>query len=531
MAAAPGARLMARPSLRWVLRRLVRSGLLTAGSAAAFAGTALVGGVNLASLLRYAARRRGDALALVDEHERVTFAELARQADRMAAALRDTHAIGRGDVVGIVGRNGADLARAIFAAARLGARVTLLNPDMSRPQLLDLVESHRMRLVIAAAFPEEALHGSPCPVIAADRLLRGSAPTYRRLGRVAGGELVVLTGGTTGRPKAARRKPSPRNFLLLFAHLVAALELDRHPSAYVAVPLFHGYGIAAFLIAVALGRTVYMAERFDAGAACALTDEQRIPVLVVVPSMLQRILDQPASLSSIRCVISGGAALPPTLAVRTRERLGDIFFNLYGTGEAGVAVFATPADLAEAPDTIGREIWGVTVTIRGARDEDLPQGGVGRICVQSRAAVAPGEWIETGDLGYRDAGGRLFVRGRVDDMIVSGGENVSPAELEAVLLTHPGVGEAAAVGVSDADFGQRLVAFAVPSAGGSLCPDALTAWLTGRVARYQRPREIRIAPALPLTAVGKIDRRALAALCDAPAQTKTPAGEGGGSGF
>jgi acyl-CoA synthetase (AMP-forming)/AMP-acid ligase II len=473
-----------------------------------FAATAAGNGANLGSLLRFAARRYGSAVALVDEAGPVTFAVLADQSERMAAALRDGHGIRKGDTVGILCRNGAGLVRGVFAAARLGARVTLLNPEMARPQLAALVERHRIKLVIVEAETEALVEG--CPEIGADALLDAAPAAYRRLARVAGGELVVLTGGTTGAPKAAARKPAPLAFVRLFLHLVAALGLDRYPSAFVGVPLFHGYGIAAFLVALTLGRTVHLTRRFEAASAAALIERERIEAAVVVPSMLRRMLAQKAELGSLKCVISGGAALAAPLAVETRERLGDVLFNLYGTSEGGVAVFATPADLAEAPDTIGREIWGVRVTIRDGEDRPVPDGQTGRICVESSAAVSQSGWIETGDLGLRDAAGRLFVRGRVDDMIVSGGENVSPWEVETVLMTHPEVKEAAAVGVPDADFGQRLVAYVVPREGSGLTAEGLSAWLSERVARYQRPRAIEIRGDLPLTAIGKIDKKALA---------------------
>lgn len=499
-----------RPSRRWILRRLIASGLLTPSALATFTATAAGSGVNLASLLRFAARRDPEGIALVESGRAFTFGELADQCELMAAALRDAHGIKRGDVVGILGRNGVDLVRAVFAAARLGARVTLLNPEMSRPQLAALIERHRIRLVVAAGDSEALVEGASCPVLDSAELLETAPTSWRRLGRIGGGELVVLTGGTTGPPKAAARKPSVLAFLRLFLHLVAALELDRYPSAFVAVPLFHGFGIAAFLVALALGRTVHLMPRFDAEAGCALIDRERIEAVVVVPSMLQRMLALPAALSSLRCVISGGAALPPPVAVETRRRLGDVLFNLYGTSEGGVAVFAAPADLAEAPDTIGREIWGVRVAVRDQSGASVPDGETGRLCVESSAAVSSGCWIETGDVGFRDGAGRLFVRGRVDDMIVSGGENVSPWEIETVLLTHEEISEAAAVGVADPDFGQRLVAFVVPRPGSAITEETLSDWLAERVARYQRPRSIVIRSELPLTAVGKVDKRALA---------------------
>jgi acyl-CoA synthetase (AMP-forming)/AMP-acid ligase II len=505
-------------SRRWIIGRLVASGLLTPAALAAFAGAAARGGVNLGSLLRFAARRYRHKPALVAAGETLSFAELAGQCDRMAAALRNTHGLRRGDIVGILCRNGAGLVRAAFAAARLGARVTLLNPDMAKPQLADLLVRHRIRLVIAEAGTASLLEG---PMLLAEDLLAAAPVTYRRLARVNGGELVVLTGGTTGAPKAAARKPSPLAFLRLFLHLVAALELDRCRSAYVGVPLFHGYGIAAFLVALTLGRTVHLAPRFDAAAASRLIDTEKIEAAVVVPSMLRRMLAEPAALASLRCVVSGGAALPPSLAAETRARLGDILFNLYGTSEGGVAVFAAPSDLAEAPDTIGREIWGVRVTVRGADDAPVPDGAFGRFCVESSAAVTRRSWIETGDVGFRcPSTGRLFVRGRADDMIVSGGENVSPWEVETVLARHPQVREAAAVGVPDPDFGQRLVAFVEPRGGATLDAAALSTWLAERVARYQRPRAIHILPDLPLTPIGKIDKRALAAAIRHPQESK-----------
>ena len=189
-----------------------------------------------------------------------------------------------------------------------------------------------------------------------------------------------------------------------------------------------------------------------------------------------------------------------------------MLFNLYGTSEAGVSIFATPSDLAANPATIGREIWGVTATIRGEGDAILPAGHPGRLCIQSSAAAASkGKWVETGDVASRDAEGRLFLHGRIDEMIVSGGENVSPWEVETVLMRHPEVDEAAAVGVPDVDFGQRLIAFVAPSEGSNLTPEALGAWLAGEVARYQRPRAILFRPELPLTPVGKINKRALRA--------------------
>ena len=498
-----------RPSHRWILGRITRCGLLTPRSLALFAAAAISNGGNLGALLRFCARRDPDGTALVNGNERLSFAELAQQCDRMAAALRDVYHVRRGAVIGVLGRNGGDLVRAILASTRLGARVYLLNPEMSRSQLAALVEQHGIRLVLATSSCGTTLKESTCQAIDAARLLANAPATYRRLGRVNGGELVMLTGGTTGPPKAAVRRPDLGSFLRLFLHLVATLRLDRCRTTFIAVPLFHGYGLASFLVALALGRAMYLMPRFDAAAASALIEQERIEALIVVPSMLQRIFAEARDLSCLRCIVSGGAALPPALAAETQRRHGDVLFNLYGTSEAGVAVCATPEDLAAAPGTIGRELWGVQVLIRSAAGEEVGDGQLGRIGIASHAAVAAGTVIETGDLGYRDRQGRLFVQGRLDDMIVSGGENVSPWELETVLCGHSDVCQAVAVGVPDPDFGQRLAAFVVARPESDVTPGALGEWLKERLARYQRPRSITLVEELPLTAIGKIDRNAL----------------------
>lgn len=196
--------------------------------------------------------------------------------------------------------------------------------------------------------------------------------------------------------------------------------------------------------------------------------------------------------------------------MKTRERLGEVLFNLFGSSEAGVSIFATPADLAAAPATVGREIWGVRADILVDDGRPVERGRVGRLVIRNRAAISR-RGIETGDLASRDAEGRLFIHGRADDMVISGGEKVHPWEVETVLMQHPEVAEAAVVGAPDAEFGQRLVAFVAPATGAVLASDRLDAWLADRLARYQRPRDIVVLDALPVTPVGKLDKRALRA--------------------
>ncbi len=497
------------PSRVWILGRVLRSGLLRPRALFALAAAVLRSGANLVALLRFGAAGNPGAM-LVDERERIGFGRLADDAERLAALLRREHGVSGGQAVAIVGGNSVMLVRCLFAVSRLGGRAILLNPHLPVEQIDLLLRRHDVDVVLTPRREENLPSWSGRIVCDPAILPNGSPAKPARLPRGGAGEIVVLTGGTTGLPKAARRPARPPGVLRLFLHLLAELRLEQRRSVHIAVPLFHGFGLVALVIAVALGRPIHLRARFDGAEAAALVGDEGVDTLVVVPTSLRRLLRSPAGLLPLRCVVTGGAPLPPALTGEVRDRLGEVLFNLYGTSEAGLSVIATPRDLAKAPATIGRPAWGVEVRITDGSGRPTASGDVGELLVRNRASIAPGSWIATGDRASRDAAGRLFLHGRTDDTIVSGGENVSPWEVEAVLLTHPQVAEAIAVGVPDAEYGQRLIAFAVPHAGAAVEAGELLAWLKPRVARHQLPRSLTVREALPLTAIGKVDRRALA---------------------
>lgn len=495
------------PSRRWILGRVLRSGLLRPRALFALAAAMRGSGTSLVALTRFGGAQAG--AMLIDEDERVALRDLADQADRLAMVLQQEHGIQRGQPVGILGANSVALVRCLLAASRLGARTILLNQHLPADRIGRLLDRHAVAFVLAPGGATDVPLPGGCTVCDPTDLLRLPLRVGTQLRRRGSGEIVVLTGGTTGLPKAANRAASPPGVTRLFLHLIAALPLERSRSVHVAVPLFHGFGLSALLIAMTLGRTIHLRQRFDAAEAAALIVSEGIDTIVVVPTMLQRLLNVTAGELPLRCVVTGGAPLASTLANATRDRFGEILFNLYGTSEAGLSALATPRDLASVPNTIGRPVWGAEIAVRGADGAPIASGEVGELHVRNRASIAPRDWIATGDRASRDRGGRMFLHGRVDDMIVSGGENVAPLDVESVLLTHPDVADAVAVGVADAEYGQRLLAFVVPCADRMLDADDVLAWLTPRVARHQRPRRLVIRAALPLTAIGKVDRRAL----------------------
>lgn len=502
--------------------KLFKIGLLTPLGFVRFVSALAGEGTNLMALLRFAARKYPNRIAVVDELETVSYEDLYRQSLNLAGHLQSDFQLRAGSKTAFLCRSHANLIRAVCAAARIGARVYLLNPEMTAEQFAALAAKNEFDFLfydlavehlIAADKKNDWKKKSLIADDAENVSVANLSKRENRIGirRAFSGEIVVLTGGTTGTPKAARRRTSVLNFLHPFFALLTELNLDQYQTVYIATPAYHGFGIAAIIIGMILGETMFLLPRFDAEKACALIEQNQIEVVTVVPLMLQRMLHHDANaLASLQCVISGGAALNPALAEETLERLGDKLFNLYGTSEAGFSVIAAPEDLRRASDTIGKAIAGVNLKILDEKNRQAPTGTVGKICIKSAWSIKTDKnWIETGDLGFQDADGFLFLRGRDDEMIVSGGENVYPIELENILAKHPAVRQIAAVGIPDAEFGQRLKAFIVLSPGATVAEAEIRRWLETRVARFQMPAAIEFLDELPQTAVGKINKKVL----------------------
>lgn len=507
-----------------LLKKLIKINLLTPFGMWRLSSSLFGEGTNLMALLRFAAYQYKNQIAVTDEREAVSYEDLYWQSQRLAVNLQADFRLEAGNKTAFLCRSHAGFVRALCAAARTGARLFLLNPEMTAGQFAALAEKHQFDFLFYDAevahlinadenfdWKNNSLVTYDAENPSVESLSKKDNRTSTKIKRAFSGEIIVLTGGTTGTPKTARRKPSVFNFLNPFFALLSKLHLDRYKSVYIATPAYHGFGIAAIIIGMILGEKMFLLSHFDASKACALIEKNQIEVVTVVPLMLQRMLNlDPNALRSIECIISGGAALNPALVEDTLARLGDKLFNLYGTSEAGFSVIATPEDLRRSPDTIGRKIAGVNLVILDADDKPLPIGTVGKICIKSLWSVKNnGNWVETGDLGLQDESGYLFLRGRTDEMIVSGGENVYPVELENILAKHPAVNQIAVIGIPDREFGQRLKAFVVPEFGAKITETEIKNWLATRVARFQMPAAVEFLDKLPITAIGKINKKAL----------------------
>jgi acyl-CoA synthetase (AMP-forming)/AMP-acid ligase II len=438
----------------------------------------------------------------------------------LAVALHVNYGVGSRQKVAIVCRNHAAAIKAIFAVSRLGAHLFLLNPEMSADQLLALADRLRFDFVIydeplAHVFKNAGLSHKSLPAYhptdpSIDRLAATSSLNNGPLKKMGAGNIVVLTGGTTGQPKSASRKPSIFNYLPPFFAFLSQAHLDKYRSIYITTPICHGYGLAFLFIGIILGADIYVTNRFDAARACSLVASHKIQVMIVVPLILQRMLKlDPESLSSLQCIITGSAVLTPALAQETIEQLGPKLFNLYGSSEAGFCIIATPHTLSQKPGSIGKPIQGVQTKIVNGAGQEVGENVIGQLCIRSRWSSNRKSWIETGDLAYRDPDGDIFLCGRVDDMIISGGENVYPIELENILSQHPDIDSAAVFGIPDQEFGQRLKAVVIKKRDTALDQATLLDWLKPRVARYQMPAIIEFRDELPHTSVGKVDKKSL----------------------
>lgn len=502
-----------------LLGQLRRTGWLTSRGLYRLVESVVVTGTNPMALLRATAKLHGDRIAVVDDTDQVTYCELWQQAETTAKALSTTYGLHRGQRIAIACHDHIAAVKAVFAAARLGAHVYLLNPGMRHDQLRDLHGRQKFDFYVfdeplAEVFTETNLSQISIPAYhptgaSIDGLSKSVPLAHVRLKKSRGGNIVVLTGGTTGQPKAASRKPSVFAFLPPFCALLTQVELGKYRSVYVATPLFHGFGLASLFISVVLGVTIYVSRRFDARRACSLVAEHDVDVVTLVPLMLHRMLQTDSdAVSCLRCVISGGAVLSPALASSALERIGPKLFNMFGTSEAGFCIMASPQVLAHKPESIGKPVAGVRARISDKDGRELGDGVKGHLCIRSAWTTNRKSWIETGDLAYRDAGGDLFLCGRVDDMVVSGGENVYPIELENVLVQHASVESVAVIGIPDPEFGQRLKAV-VKLNDPAVDAVTLLEWLKSRVARHQMPAVIEVREELPYTPLGKVDKKAL----------------------
>ncbi len=489
-----------------------------------------------------AAQRCPDRPGLIDELGTLTWRQLDERINALAAALQKLPA-GQPRVVGIMCRNHRGFVEAVVATNRIGSDVVLLNTSFAGPALAEVVNREGVDAVIYDEEFTETLDRALADKPEATRIVAWTVPREREgppgqheltverlIGAHSGqqpertgrkGRMILLTSGTTGTPKGANQTGGNAGIGTLKA------ILDRTPwraeeTVVVVAPMFHAWGFSQLIFAASMACTVVTRRKFDPEATLDLIDRHRATGLAVVPVMFDRIMELPPevrkrySCKTLRFAAASGSRMRPDVVTAFMDEFGDVIYNNYNATEAGMIATATPADLRAAPDTAGRPAGGTEIRILDADFNELPTGEVGTIYVRNDTqfeGYTSGStkdfhagFMSSGDVGYLDEAGRLFVVGRDDEMIVSGGENVYPIEVEKTLAAHDDVAEAAVIGVDDEQYGQRLAAFVVLSPGAQATAETLKQHVRDNLANYKVPREIAILDELPRSSTGKILR-------------------------
>jgi fatty-acyl-CoA synthase len=495
----------------------------------AFERFGMLGGAICAGAIRH-----GDRLALIDERGELTYRELHERSNAIANAWRED-GLKAGEGVAVLVRNHRGFLEAVFAGAKCGARVILLNTSFAGPQIREVATREETDLLVYDDEFSKMLEGvepnrgryrawadEPGDDTLEALVERGDTKTPPK--PKEGPRVTILTSGTTGTPKGAPRS-EPKSLGLL-GGLLSKVPFRAREVTELAVPMFHALGFAQAMVGLGLGSTLVVRRKFDPEKTLDSMAQHKATALVVVPVMLSRMVDlgeekiKERDLSALKIIFISGSAVGADLAKKALKAFGPVIYNLYGSTEIAYATIATPEDLEAEPSTVGRVVRGSVVKLY---DEDgkheVKPGETGRIFVgnlsQFEGYTGGGSkdmvngLMASGDVGHFDQEGRLFIDGRDDEMIVSGGENVFPAEVEECLASHESVQEAAAIGVDDEKFGQRLKAFVVLNDGAKLSEDEIKAYVKDNLANYKVPREVVFIDELPRNQTGKVLKRDL----------------------
>ncbi|MGH3458183.1 AMP-binding protein [Aeromicrobium sp.] len=480
-----------------------------------------------------AATRSPHQTAIIDDLGEITWSEMRDQVNQLARGLQE-RGVEPGDSVALLARNHRYIVMSMIAIMQVGGRVLLLNTMASGSQLQELATREGAKFIIldeeflsvAEKVDDDQLilawtDAGDQRITTISDLIAGQSPKSMSKPEKRG-SVVIFTSGTTGLPKGAKREePDGLDPLVAF---FGAIPYRSNSTVVLAAPLFHSWGLINFGFGLSTVPTYVMRRRFRAEQVLQDIDEHKAEALVVVPLMMQRLVDADPDLvekfdvSSLRITAASGSALAGELATNYMDTFTDSVYNFYGATETGWVTIASPEDLRAAPGTAGRPPWHTTVRILKDGKEveagetgtiyvanDMPFGGY----TDGNTKEFADNLMSTGDLGHFDEDGRLFVSGRDDDMVISGGENVFPRELEDVLIGHDDIADVVVVGIDDKDWGQALAAYVVTKDGASLEHDDVVDYAKERVARFAVPRKTRFLDELPRNPTGKVMKREL----------------------
>jgi acyl-CoA synthetase (AMP-forming)/AMP-acid ligase II len=472
-------------------------------------------GVNLLAIIAYSAKRYPNRIALNDGNQTLTYSELYTESLQLSASFSQKYHITKNSKVAMICKNHKDSIKSMIALSRVGCKTTLINTELSDTQFEEIFQKQKFDLILC----EEGLINRISTISKTEYKLVSvqnvevTQQSKNKLKRQKSGPFTILTGGSSGKIKFANRESKASNFSNPFFALLDQLKLNNHQSFYIPVPIFHGYGLAAITICLLLSKEIHLSSKFHTEEAIKTISKNDIEVLVLVPTMIERILScDNESIKNLKVILSGGAPLNPQLVSKTQARFGDVLFNLFGTTESGFVILASPQDLKRYPNTIGKEIKGVAIQLLDNDSNEVDVGKSGELSLKTPWSMnnKKSNFIAIGDCGYRNSEGFLFLDGRKDDMVTSGGENVYPNVVEFKFKDHQQIKDASVIAIDDTEFGHVLSAF-IELKENEFKPtkDDLKMWIKTKVSKFEVPKRIEIVDAIPYTPTGKIDRKKL----------------------
>jgi acyl-CoA synthetase (AMP-forming)/AMP-acid ligase II len=479
----------------------------------------------IAELLRWRARRHPDLEAVWFEGKSQSYGELDAATSQLAAGLADRLGLVPGDRVAIIDKNSAAFLEMFFALDKAGLVAAPLSWRLTPHEIKQIVDDIKPKLIVTGAEFKAPAAATGVPTLTFDELPRGGVDPRRD----ADGAVCCqfCTSGTTGLPKGAML--TGWNVLNVGDCLALEMPEIREGGRHlVALPLFHIGGAGWALWAMQQGSTAIIVRETAPGPLLNAMVEQKVETALLAPTLMLFLTELPqartADFSALRHITYGTAPISPDLLRRCLEIFKCRFSQLYGLTETTGPFTSLPHEyhVGERLLSCGRPMFGGRARVVDTNDNDLPPYEVGEILYQGEnlmtgywarpdatAEALRGGWFHTGDAGYMDADGFIFLKDRIRDMIVSGGENVYPAEVEAVLMGHPEILECAVIGVPDQKWGETVKAVVVRRAGAGLTEAALIEWTRDKLAGYKRPRSVDLIDTLPRNAAGKLLKRTL----------------------
>ena len=462
-------------------------------------------GINLYSILDAQTRLQKSKIAFIIDHQNIQFVDLKQRTDQLIYEwLKPEFKQKLPQQIGLMMHQDLDSLATLFALSRLSKDVVIVNPNLVLHKLQSIIKQKQLFLIGNEddfnRLDTQKFLIIPSPLT--DQNLTIKFPTLIKLKPSFFNKISVCSSGSTGIPKIATRKSKPLQSLHLLDLMLRKLNFLHIKQVFVMTPICHAAGLTASLMAFSFSKTVILQQRFDAEKAQQLIEQHQIDCLNLVPTILYRLIERKALLKSVRYIITGSAPLSVQLVKDVIAHHPQLqLFNLYGSSETGINLFATPENLRLHPTSIGKAIQSVKIKITDAQGHILQQNQVGILWTKCAWSITPNQWIQCGDLALQDSEGFYYLKGRQDNMLICGGVNVYPIDLENIVYQHPAIQYVQAYAVQDEELGQCLAVDIIPTETIDL--NDLQHWIAAQTPRYLRPKHIHIIQQIETDSIGK----------------------------